>query len=124
MSYAIIQTPGKQYRVKEGEEILIDRLLGSGKEVTFPILLLRGEKEILVGTPYVENGKVVGKIGDEVKGKKIKVSKFKAKVRYDKTIGFRPLYSKVLIEKITLGGKGLAPKKEEKPVTKEKKAKK
>lgn len=124
MSYAIIQTPGKQYRVREGEEILLDRVAGNDKQVTFPILLLRSEKEILVGTPYVENGKVSGKIIEEVKGKKIRVSKFKAKVRYDKTIGFRPLYSKVLIEKITLEGKGLSPKKEEKPVTKEKKAKK
>ena len=124
MSYAIIQTPGKQYRVREGEEILIDRVAGNDKQVTFPILLLRSEKEILVGTPYVKNGKVSGKIIEEVKGKKIRVSKFKAKVRYDKTIGFRPLYSKVLIEKITLEGRGLSPKKEEKPVTKEKKAKK
>lgn len=119
MSYAIIQTPGKQYRVREGEEILIDRVAGSEKEVTFPILLLRSEKEIVIGNPFVAHGKVSGKIIEEVKGKKIKVSKFKAKVRYDKTIGFRPLYSKVRIEKITLEGKALSQKpKAEKKTTK------
>lgn len=108
MNYAIIQAQGKQYKVIEGKEILVGRIGKTEEKITFPeVLLVRTDTKILVGNPYVEKGLVTGKFLEEVKGEKIRVSKFKAKVRYDKTIGFRPLYSRVLIEKITVDGKAL-----------------
>ncbi len=104
MKYAVIQSGGKQYKVEEGKEILIDRLnCQEGEKVNFDrILLVRTDEEILIGDPLVKGAKVSGRLIKEIKGKKLKVSKFKAKVRYRKTIGFRPKYSQVLIEKISL----------------------
>ncbi len=114
MNYAIIQAQGKQYKVIEGKEILVDRIGKTEKQITFPeVLLIRTDTKILVGNPYVKKGIVAGKFLEEVKGEKIRVSKFKAKVRYNKTIGFRPIYSRVLIEKITVDGKKISDNKKE-----------
>lgn len=105
MQYAVIKTGGKQHKVSEGEEILVDKLcVKEGSQIDFPeVLLVRRDNEVAIGDPLVKEGKVTGKVIGIVKGKKIRVSKFKAKVRYRRTIGFRPLYTKVLIEKIILG---------------------
>lgn len=103
MKYAVIKSGGKQYKVCEGDTILVDKLDSKvGEKVAFPeVLLIRTEGAIFVGDPHVSNGNVVGKILEEVKGKKIHVVKFKAKIRYRRKIGFRPIYSRVLIESIT-----------------------
>lgn len=105
MLYAIIEQGGKQYKVSEGEDLFVDRVSQEkgGSFVFDRVLLLRTDDRILVGTPYVEKCKVIGKISDNIQGKKIKISKFKAKVHYRRTIGFRPQYTKILIEKIILG---------------------
>jgi len=117
MKYAIIKSGGKQHKVSEGMEILVDRLNApKDSQYLFPeVLLIRSDKITCVGTPLVEKGKVQGKIIGEEKGEKIRVSKFKAKVNFRRTIGFRPIYTKVLIGKIDVG--------KDKPVkTKEKQA--
>lgn len=102
MKYAIIKSGGKQYKVCENEELLVDKLgVQEGKIITFPeVLMVRDEDAVIIGQATVDGYKVTAKVLGEVKGKKIRVSKFKAKVRYDKTTGFRPQYTKVLIEKI------------------------
>lgn len=121
MNYAIIATGGKQYQVSVGQEILVDKLDGEkGKSYTFDqVLLIRNDDGISIGRPYVDGGKVKGLLLDEVKGDKITISKFKAKVHYRRRMGFRPLYSKLKIESISVNGKELkkevkvsAPKKE------------
>lgn len=107
MNYAVISSGGKQYNVKEGEQLLVEKLsLKKGDQVVFDkVLLYRNEKDILIGQPYVTGVKVIGKIVQEEKGKKIDVIKYKAKVRYRRKIGFRPIYSRVLIESIISDGK-------------------
>jgi large subunit ribosomal protein L21 len=114
MKYAIVKSGGKQYKVVEGQEVLVDRLaLETNSNYSFPeILFVRNNDEILVGNPVVESYMVNGKILGEMKGEKIRVSKFKAKVRYRRTTGFRPQYSKILIEKIEKG----SPKIEKKEI--------
>lgn len=121
MKYAIIQQGGKQYKVTEGEEILVDRIndAKAGKYEFGSVLLVRDGEEISIGQPNVTGYKVTGKVVGEVKGKKIKVSKFKAKVRYDKTIGFRPKYTKIVVEKIEKA----SPKAREKAIDKREKKK-
>lgn len=101
-TYAVIESGGKQYKVSEGDEILVDNLsIIKGKEYIFPrVLLLRDEQDIHLGLPYLKESYVVGKVVDEVKGKKIEIKKFKAKVHYRRKIGFRAKLSKVFIEKI------------------------
>jgi large subunit ribosomal protein L21 len=116
MKYAVIRIAGRQYRVSEGKEVLVDRLpLKPESKFDFPeVLLIRTDSSLLIGEPLVKEGKVTGKVLGEVKGEKIKISKFKAKVRYHRTIGFRPIYTKVLIEQITTSKRGGIDKREKK----------
>lgn len=102
MKYAIIKTGGKQYLVRENDEIVVDYLKEkSGKKVNFETLACWEEegKNLKIGQPTLEE-KVEGKIIENLKGEKIRVARFKAKVRYRRTKGFRPLLSKVKIVKI------------------------
>lgn len=104
MTYAVIQTGGKQYQISVGDEILFDKIdIEKGKQISFTeVLLIRTDNKIVIGNPHVAGGKVTGKVLDHLKGEKIKVAKFKAKVRFRRTTGFRPYYTKILIEKIEL----------------------
>jgi len=112
MKYAVIATGGKQLKVSIGEEILVDRLAATGKTYNFDkVLLIRDEDDIIVGSPYIADAFVTAKVLGEIKGDKITISKFKAKVHYRRKMGFRPLYSKVKIEAINLP---TAPQKDEK----------
>ncbi len=105
MNYAVIKTGGKQYRVTEGDVLEIDKLpQDADSVVTFEdVLLLVSDSAVEVGKPRVAGARVVGKLLEQKKGEKIRVSKFKAKARYRRTIGFRALLSKVVIEKIETG---------------------
>lgn len=102
MSYAVIKTGGKQYKVSEGDVIEIERLNSEkdDKVVFDKVLLLVSDDKIKIGKPFIEGEKIEGRLLENLKGDKIRVSKFKAKVRYRKTIGFRASVSKVQIEKI------------------------
>ena len=98
--YAVIKIKGHQYRVKEGQEILVDKLGDSKPQAE--VLLVSNGKMVKVGKPTVKGAKVTLKILEkEIKGKKLYVKKFKAKSRYRKKIGFRPRYSKLLVQKIS-----------------------
>lgn len=108
MKYAVIASGGKQYKVSEGSRLLIDQLSQEkNSTVIFPeVLLVRDEDKIMIGTPNLTQMLVLGQIIGNVKGDKIRVSKFKAKVHYRRTTGFRSKYNEIQIEKI--GKKGLA----------------
>lgn len=100
--YAVIKASGKQYRVTEGEVVNIDKIEGKeGDKIDFPevLLVVDGEK-VQIGQPTVTSVKVTAKILAQFKGEKIRVARFKAKVRYRRVKGFRPLLTKVQIEKI------------------------
>lgn len=120
MKYAVIKTGGKQYKVSEGDIIDVERLKHKKDEkVVFDnVLLLVSETTVKIGKPFLNGEKVEGKLLDNLKGDKIRVSKFKAKVRYRKTIGFRPSISRVRIEKISGDKSRQAVKSRDKPVTK------
>lgn len=104
MKYAVIKTGGKQYRVSEGESFEVDKLpFDKNKDVIFEeVLLLADDKEVKIGKPFIKGAKVKGVILDQKKGEKIRVSKFKSKVRYRRVMGFRPQISVVRIEKIEI----------------------
>lgn len=100
MNYAIIRVKGKQYKVVEGDEVLVGKLSGEKPEVE--VLMLSKDGKVKLGTPTVKDAKVKCIVVEkEEKGKKLHVKKFKAKSRYRKKIGFRPVYSRLLIEKIS-----------------------
>lgn len=99
MKYAVIRLQGKQYKVSEGEEILVDRL--GSKKPEADVLLVVDDGKVKVGKPKVIGSKVNLKVVDqEEKGEKIRVFKYKAKSRYRRKMGFRPVYTRLLVEKI------------------------
>jgi large subunit ribosomal protein L21 len=107
MKYAVFSNNGKQYKVSEGEELLMDHLdtpsQDSGRAVDFAdvLLVVDGDK-VTVGEPTVKGAKVsVDVMGDE-KGEKLRVVKYKAKSRYRRTNGFRHQYTRVKVNKIAL----------------------
>jgi large subunit ribosomal protein L21 len=99
--YAVIRLQGRQYKVSEGEELLVDKM-NDLKLIPEVLLVADGEK-VKVGKPVLKDAKVTLKIvKDMEKGEKIEVYHFKAKSRYRKHTGFRPQYTRVLVEKISI----------------------
>ena len=97
--YAVIRILGRQYKVSEGQELLIDKM--NDLKLTPEVLLVADGEKVSIGKPVVKDAKVTLKILKEVeKGEKIEVYHFKAKSRYRKHTGFRPQYTRVLVEKI------------------------
>ncbi|OGY41896.1 MAG: 50S ribosomal protein L21 [Candidatus Buchananbacteria bacterium RBG_13_36_9] len=101
---AIIKTGGKQYKVKEGDKIDIEKLEGKeGKKVEFKEVLLVADengKEVEIGTPVVKGKKVSGAIVNQFRDDKITVIKYKAKSRYRRKKGHRQHKTLVKIESI------------------------
>lgn len=99
---AIIKTGGKQYKVKAGDKIKVEKLEGKeGSKVIFSeVLFLGDEKEAKVGTPTIKGARVEGKILKTAKGKKITGVKFKPKKRYKVKFGHRQTMTEVEIVKI------------------------
>lgn len=96
---AVITTGGKQYLVKNGQELDVE-LLGDKKKLEFDALMTIDGDTIKVGAPFVDGAKVTAELVEEVKGDKIKVLKFKAKKREKTLTGHRQRYSRIKITKI------------------------
>ncbi|WP_025270412.1 50S ribosomal protein L21 [Hippea sp. KM1] len=96
--FAVIETGGKQYIVKEGDIIRVEKLPVEDKsEISFDKVLMVGDK---VGNPYVENAKVEAKVIRTAKAKKIIVFKFKRRKGYKRKKGHRQYFTEVKITKI------------------------
>ncbi len=102
---AVIKTGGKQYIVKEGDTIKVEKLsLSPGKKVEFKeVLMIEGEKGSKVGTPFIKGASVKGEVLEEGKDKKIIVYKYKSKKGYHKKKGHRQPYTLVKIVSIIDG---------------------
>lgn len=99
--FAVIRITGKQYRVTEGEEILVDKINDLEKVEPEVLLFVDGDK-IEVGTPVLKKAKVTVKVLKEIeKGEKIRIFKYKAKSRERRHVGFRAQHTRLLIEKIS-----------------------
>ena len=96
--YAIIETGGKQYNVKEGDVIVVEKLnVAAGEEVVFDkVLMVNG----VAGKPYLTNVVVKGEVVKHGKQKKVVVFKFRQKNNYHKKQGHRQPYTKVKITSI------------------------
>lgn len=94
---AIIETGGKQYLVKSGDKIQVEKLAGTaGETITFDKVLFH---DGTVGKPFISGVTVTGKILKQAKGDKIHVLKYKPKSKYRRKIGARQQYTEVEITK-------------------------
>lgn len=101
MEFAVIQTGGKQYKVKKGSVISIEKIIGKykvGDKVTFDkVLLVDDGKDTTIGTPYIDGAKVEAEITEIGKAKTVLVVKYKQKSRYLRRNGHRQPFFKVKI---------------------------
>ena len=100
--YAIIETGGKQYKVENGDIVFIEKL-DAAEEATVEftqVIALHDGKTLKVGTPYVKNAVVTGKVLKNGKGKKITVFTYKPKKGSSRKLGHRQPYTKVQIDTI------------------------
>ncbi|MCM8710379.1 50S ribosomal protein L21 [Clostridium sp. SYSU_GA19001] len=100
--YAIIATGGKQYQVKEGDVIYVEKLDGEVDSTIElgNVLAVSKEDGLVVGKPVVEGASVVAKVLAQGKAKKIIVFKYKRKKDYRRKQGHRQPFTKLSIEKI------------------------
>jgi len=105
LMFAIIETGGKQYVVEEGRFFSTEKIeKAEGEAIEFDVLLVSDDegKNTKVGTPTVKGAKVMGKILEHGRDKKISVIKFKPKSRYRRNVGHRQPFTKIMIEKISV----------------------
>jgi large subunit ribosomal protein L21 len=100
--YAIVEIAGKQYRVEPGQTIDVDCLDKiEGETLEFDRVLLVGDNDVTrVGKPVVQGAKVIATSQGTVRGDKVIVFRFKAKVRERKKTGHHQLYTRLTIDKI------------------------
>ncbi|MGB2717417.1 MAG: 50S ribosomal protein L21 [Vicinamibacterales bacterium] len=103
--FAIIQSGGRQVRVAPGEVITVDRVdAEAGQEVSIDqILVVEKESgDVLAGSPFVANAKVLGVVEGESRGPKIRVFKKKRRKGMRRTKGHRSTYTRVRITDIVV----------------------
>ncbi|MFO7571429.1 MAG: 50S ribosomal protein L21 [Gaiellaceae bacterium] len=98
MTYAIIEVGGKQYRVREGERLLVDRLAADEGATFTPNVLLVGGGDAPVLDP--QGGAVTAKVLGPVRGPKIRIGKYKKRTGYRRHTGFRASLTQIEIESI------------------------
>ena len=100
--YAVIASGGKQYKVREGDILKVEKIMGDvGQSVSFDkVLMLADGDDIQVGKPTVDSALVSGHIVEQGKARKILVFKYKRRKRYRRKQGHRQLSTAVKIDSI------------------------
>ncbi|GIW63660.1 MAG: 50S ribosomal protein L21 [Patescibacteria group bacterium] len=96
---AVVKTGGKQYLVKEGDIINVEKIQSDNNQIELETLAVFDEKKSEIGSPVLKT-KVRAEIIDQLKADKIRIRRFKAKVRYRKVKGHRQPLTKLKIIKI------------------------
>lgn len=101
---AVIETGGKQYLIKEGDLLKVEKLdAETGKEITFDkVLLIANEdgSDLQIGNPYIEGASITAQVEEQGRSKKIRVVKYKRKVRYKRVIGHRQHFTKLKVKSV------------------------
>lgn len=105
MSYAVIRTGGKQYRVEPGDVIRVEKLAGeAGADVEFNEVLATGDgSAVRIGTPLVDGASVKATVVTQGRGKKILVYKKKRRKNYRRRQGHRQSFTAVKVTQIEIG---------------------
>ena len=113
--YAIVETGGKQYRVKPGDTVAVERLATEPGETLDleRVLLVGGNGDApRIGTPGVSGAVVRAEVVAHIRGDKIVVFRYKSKVRYRRKTGHRQALTRLRITDILLDGKSTAPREQ------------
>jgi large subunit ribosomal protein L21 len=104
--FAIIQSGGRQIRVTPGSVVVVDRWngIGAGEQVSIEQVLLVGKDggDVVSGTPFVANARVIGVIEGETRGPKIRIFKKKRRKGFRKSGGHRSTLTRVAIKDIVI----------------------
>ena len=104
--FAVIKTGGKQYKVKQGDILKVEKLdVEKDTTVAFNEVLLVGDEDgqnLNIGAPLISGATVTATVLEQGRSKKIDVIKYKRKIRYRKKFGHRQAFTQVKIEKITV----------------------
>lgn len=103
--FAVIKTGGKQYIVREGDSLAIERVeIEAGKPISFEAMLVSDDdgKEVKIGKPLVAGAKVNGTVVEHAMGDKKIIVKYKSKSRYRRHTSHRQPFTKISIDKITV----------------------
>ncbi len=100
--YAVVETGGHQYKVIEGEALLVEKLpeeVGARVELD-RVLLISSPDGVKIGQPTIEGAKVLATVVEQTKGPKIRIFKYLPRKRYRRRRGHRQTYTRLRIEKI------------------------
>lgn len=100
--HAVIKTGGKQYRVKEGEVLRVEKLgLEKGEKVNLDeVLMVSNGDDIKIGTPLLKGAKVTAEVMSNGRAKKVKIMKFRRRKHSMKQQGHRQSYTEIKIKSI------------------------
>lgn len=115
--YAVIESGGKQHRVREGDTLKLEKLeVETGGKVKFDNVLLVGEGDkVKIGAPYVKGSVVSGEVVSHGRGEKVKIIKFRRRKHHMKQMGHRQWYTEVKITGIKAGAARKAAAKNDEP---------
>lgn len=101
--YAVIESGGKQHRVSEGDVVKLELLEAeTGGNIDFEkVLLVKSDKDLKVGAPYLDGGKVTAEVVSHGRAKKIKIVKFRRRKHSRKQMGHRQWFTEVKITGIS-----------------------
>ena len=120
VTYAIVESGGKQYNVEPGDTIRVEYIeRDSGDKVEIKdVLMLSEDGKLQIGSPVVAGAKVTAEVVGQGKAKKVTVFKYKAKTRYRRKNGDRQFYTDLLITDISAAKKTKPVAKKTKPAAK------
>lgn len=99
--YAVIETGGKQYRVKVGDQIEIEKLeVNAGDKINFPVLLIEDGESIKLGKPTLEGVQVSAEVVNQIKGPKLISYTFRKRKSSERKVGHRQPLTLVKITNI------------------------
>ncbi len=102
--FAVIETGGKQYLIKTGDTLKIEKLdVEAGKEVVFDKVLLLAKEDgsdVQLGSPYLDGVSIAANVEEQGRSRKVRVVKFKRKVRYKRVRGHRQHFTKVKVKAV------------------------
>jgi large subunit ribosomal protein L21 len=103
--YAVVRAGGKQYSVREGQLLEIERIDGNeGDRVELSeVLLVSDGDRLSVGTPTVPGARVVAEVLGQARAKKVIIFKYKRKTRYRRKLGHRQPFTRLAVREIVAG---------------------